>query len=146
MTTQATAQTDDLQTKRARYLNLAVPVRLGELAESLLFAKYPPAAHPKYPEWLRRALNECINSIDWTMADLALNVQAELTELRAQLSAWSRDAATLAKSDYQRQAMIDALNEWSQKMLNRSGLANYENWQVEFDYPPGIRAAAAVMV
>lgn len=74
------------------------------------------------------------------MADVAPDVKADLTVLRAQLSEWHHDAVMLGNHDRHREAMIEALNEWSQKMLDHSGLANYDNWQVEFDYPKGIRA------
>ncbi len=145
MTHQAAIESDEIQTQRIRFMNLALPVRLGELAESLAFATVA-ADHPNYPKFLTRTLNESINLIDWTVATVDPEVQTELVELRSHLTDWLRDAQAIGDDPLKRASVIAALRDWSQKILDRSGLANYDDWQVEFDYPPGIRAAAEVLV
>ena len=145
MTNQAAIESDEMQAQRVRFMSLALPVRLGELAESLAFAT-AASDHPKYPKFLTRTLGESINLIDWTGAEVDLEVQSELAELRSRLTGWLRDAEAIGDDPAKRARVVAELREWSQKILDRSGLANYENWQVEFDYPPGIRAAAEVLV
>lgn len=145
MTSQVFIESDKFQARRERYLNLAVPVRLGELAESLTFAIAPPD-HPRYLEILGRFLSESVRFIDWTIADVDLEVQSELAELHSQLAEWLGDLQVIADDPLKYALVIVALKEWSQKILDRSGLVNYDDWQVEFDYPPGIRAAAGVLV
>jgi hypothetical protein len=145
MTNQAAIESDEIQAQRVRFMRLALPVRLGELAESLALATFAPD-HPKYPKFLTREINKSVNFIDWMVAAVDPEVQSELAELRSHLTDWLRDAQVIGDDPVKRARMVAALREWSQKILNRSGLADYEDWQVEFDYPPGIRAAAEVRV
>jgi hypothetical protein len=53
MISQVFIESDKFQARRERYLNLAVPVRLGELAESLAFA-IAPSGHPLYLDILTK--------------------------------------------------------------------------------------------
>lgn len=145
MTNQASVESDKLQVQRDRFMSLALPVRLGELAESLAFAR-TASDHPEYPKFLRRLLYECQNYIDWIAAEVDHNVQSELAELRSHLAAWLCDLQAIANDPLKRASVVTALGDWSQKILERSGLANYDNWQMEFDYPPGIRAAIKAVV
>ncbi len=145
MTNQIAIESDEIQARRHRFMNLALPVRLGELAESLAFATVT-SDHPKYPKFLTRTLNESVNLIDWTVAAVDPEVQIELAELRSHLTDWLRDAQAIGGDPVKRARVVAALREWSQKILDRSGLADYDDWQMEFDYPPGIRAAAEVLV
>ncbi len=145
MTNQVAIESDEIQAQRIRFMGLALPVRLGELAESLAFATVA-SDHPKYPEFLTRTLGVSIRLIDWTVAEVDPTVQSELAELRSHLAGWLRDTQAIGDDPAKRARVVAELREWSQKILDRSGLANYDNWQVEFDYPPGIRAAAEVFV
>jgi hypothetical protein len=145
MTNRVVVESEEMRAQRDRFISLALPVRLGELAESLVFATIS-FDHPKYPEFLTRTLGESIRLIDWTIAEVDSTVQSELAELRSHLTGWLRDAQAIGDDPANRARVVAELREWSQKILDRSGLANYDNWQVEFDYPPGIRAAAEVFV
>jgi len=142
---QVVIESGKLQARRERFMNLAVPVRLGELAESLALATMAPD-HPQYTKILGRFLSETISCIDWTLAEVDPEVQSELAELRSQLSEWLRDLQAIVDDPLKRALVVAALKDWSQKILDRSGLASYDDWQVEFDYPPGIRASAEVLV
>jgi hypothetical protein len=75
-----------------------------------------------------------------------LETRSELTALRSQLAEWLSDVQGIAADPIKYAAVVAALREWSRKILDRSGLVNYDDWQVEFDYPPGIRAAAEALV
>ncbi len=126
-------------------MKLAVPVRLGELAETLIFAKM--ISDLSIPtSMFERLVNDSLNCIDWTTPEVAPDVQSELSELRSELVEWLRDLQAIRDDPLIRASVVAALDAWSQKILERSGLANYDDWQVEFDYPPGIRAAAEVLV
>ncbi len=145
MTNQVALAPDKLQSRQDRFMSLALPVRLGELAESLAFAR-STAEHSGHPKYLERTLRDCLNYIDWTSAEVAACTQIELAELRSRLTGWLGDAQAIWDDPAGLATLKAALTEWSQKILARSGLAGYDNWQVEFDYPPGIRTAAEVLV
>lgn len=141
MINQGVIESDKIQARQDRFMSLATPVRLGELAESLAFAK-AASNHPNYPQFLIRALNESVNFIDWMAAAVDSEIQTELAELRSHLTGWLRDVHAIGDDPLKRASVVTALDAWSQKILDRSGLAEYDDWQREFDYPPGIRAAA----
>lgn len=145
MINQSMVESDKLYVQRERFMSLALPVRLGELAESLAFAR-TASDHPKYPKFLRRLLYECQNYIDWIAAEVDHNVQSELAELRSHLAAWLCDLQGIEDDPLKRALVAAALGDWSQKIIERSGLADYDDWRTEFDYPPGIRAAVEAIV
>jgi hypothetical protein len=111
----------DQKSVRERYLRDELPVRLGGLAANLARIK-SFSDHADHRDVVERLLEESKFFIEWTVPDAGLEVQAELVELQLQLARWQRQWETLWADPVQRAAAVGQAQEWSKRVLERSGL------------------------
>jgi hypothetical protein len=110
---------DKLETRRARYLRDPLPVRLGNLASNLARLQ-SFARHPAMSEAAGRVIAESLLFIEWTQAEAEW--QDELRALQQQLAQWATEWPALQLDAAQRDLVAAAAADWSQKILERSGL------------------------
>lgn len=107
---------------RERYLQDDVPVRLGGLAANLRRIK-SFAAQEKHRDVVASLIDESKHFIEWTAAEAEINTAAELVELQVQLAHWQCRWPTLWGDATQRQQLADQSLQWSERILDLSGLA-----------------------
>ena len=108
-------------TIRTRYLRDDVPVRLGGLAANLLRIR-SYADRPDHEEVVSRLVRESALFIEWTAADVDHAKLADLAELQRQLSRWHRNWESVWADMDTRAEMARVAGDWSQLLLEMSGL------------------------
>ncbi len=106
---------------RSRYLCDPVPVRLGGLAANLArvasFSK-----NDDHREVVFAILQESKWFIEWIAAELAIADAAQLVSLQIQMAQWQRQSQTQWLDKNWREQFIAKSHEWSQRVLEMSGL------------------------
>ena len=106
---------------RQRYLKDDVSVRLGGLAANLLrISSY--SDRPEHGDVVSRLVHESALFIDWTAADVDAERLTELASLQRELSRWNWNWASLWSSADSRAELSRQAGEWSQRVLEMSGL------------------------
>lgn len=113
----------DRSSLRERYLRDAWPVRLGGLAANLARVK-SFSDHPGHQKVVERLLEESKFFIEWTIRDVALEIQAELVELQLQLARWQRHWERIWSDPVQRAAVAEQAGRQSRQVLKMAGLLN----------------------
>ncbi len=110
-----------LEAVRERYLKDGFETRLGGLAANLarLASFSGQLKHHASVEYL---LDESKWFIEWNVPDAVPELQAELAELQIQLAVWHRAWRQGPMDDDRLQEMIAQAREWSDRLLERSGL------------------------
>ena len=111
----------DQKAIRERYLRDELPIRLGGLAANLARIK-SFSDHPDHQGVVEGLLEESKFFIEWTGPDAELEVQAELVELQLQLAQWQLHWKDIWTDPLQLTAVAEQADEWSKRMLERSGL------------------------
>lgn len=111
----------DLTVIRERYLRDDLPVRLGGLAANLARMK-SFSSLPQARDAVEGLIDESKHFIEWAAPDAQLEAQAELVALQLQLAMWHADLDTLWNDPGKRQAFSSAADQWSQRVLELSGL------------------------
>jgi len=111
----------DWTTIQTRYLQDALPIRLGGIAANLSRVK-SFATHDANREAVVSLLEESKFFIEWTAGEAELSVAAELIELQIQLSLWQRAWDKIWPDTMQRQQVASTSSKWSQRILELSGL------------------------
>jgi len=106
---------------QTRYLQDELPIRLGGIAANLSRVK-SFASHDANREVVFSLIEESKFFIEWTASKADLDVAAELIELQIQLSLWQRAWDKIWPDKTQRQQVASTSNEWSQRVLELSGL------------------------
>lgn len=106
---------------RERYLQDALPIRLGGLAANLRrmssFSAYTangPAVHS--------LIDESKHFIEWTAREAEIEVAAELVELQLQLARWQHHWDALWADQARREQLGSQARAWSDRVLSLSGL------------------------
>lgn len=142
-TTQGTTQTDRWAGLRERFLRHPLPIRLGELSSSLARAKY--LADHKTPEKLALSfLREPALYLEWGFPDADSGLQTDLAELQQLIAYLRENWQAIWENPVERTAIGVSFDEWSQKMLDRSGLLNYDDWREVFKPAPASAPTSAV--
>jgi hypothetical protein len=106
-----------------RYLNASIPIRLGGLAANLArVASFSKNDH--HHKVVETTLQESKWFIEWTAAELTIDTLAELVELQLQLARWEIQSPKKWNDPNWRTELANQSREWSQRVLNMSGLLN----------------------
>jgi hypothetical protein len=106
---------------RARYLQDPVPVRLGGLAANLARVR-SFVKHPAHREVVHSILQESKWFIEWTAAELDIQVAAELVKLQIQIALWGLQSADKWHEENWRRALAAESERWSNRVIEISGL------------------------
>lgn len=104
-----------------RYLRDELPVRLGGLAANLARIK-SFSDHSDHRDIVKNLLEESKFFIEWTAPDTGLALQAELIKLQIQLAHWQLNWSEIWSDPVQRAAVAEKAHEWSDRLLEMSGL------------------------
>ncbi len=135
MTSQATAQAEERNefwakrwdSHRAGYLRSPLYLRLGELAWALSTARsFSDPSHPSNRRAAERMFETSQYYIEWTAAETAPDLQSELAALHQQLADWLEAWPNIWDDAERRAAMAAQAGDWSQKILERSGVLDPE--------------------
>jgi hypothetical protein len=111
----------NLESRRARYLQDALPIRLGGLAANLSriasFSKHAGGQHAVADIFL-----ESRWFIEWTALELEIMQAAELVELQVNLALWDLESRQNWSDENWRSELRRQAHHWSQRMLEMSGL------------------------
>ncbi len=112
-----------LQEIKQRYLKDPLPTRLGGLAANLArvntFSRNEDNQDAVYS-----LMNESKYFIEWTATEAELEVTAQLVELQIQLAFWQHGLANIWVDKEKRQEVAKQSRQWSDKILELSGLLN----------------------
>jgi hypothetical protein len=111
----------DCKSIRERYLRDALPLRLGGLAANLARIK-SFSDHPDHCDVVESILDESKFFIEWTTPDAGLALQGELIKLQIQLAHWQLNWSAIWSDPVQRVAVAEKAREWSDRLLEMSGL------------------------
>lgn len=106
-----------------RYMQDELPVRLGGLAANLSRVK-SFASNDNNQTAVASLLEESKLFIEWTAKETKIETAGELAELQIQLAVWTHSLDRIWQDLSQRQDVIKQSNQWSQKVLELSGLLN----------------------
>lgn len=111
----------DWRAIRERYLQDAIPIRLGGLAANLSRIK-SFSIHDASQPVVEGLIEESKLFIEWTAAEAGIEAAAELVELQIQLSRWQRNWLKIWPDPAQRKEVAVQSGEWSRRVLGLSGL------------------------
>lgn len=133
MNNQTAVRADRWASRRESFLLDPFPVRMGELAVSLSSARSltGPEGHGKY---VRHYLEVSEYYLEWLTPDADPNLQSELAELRQLLVQWRENWQNIWDDPVERALVAAQAGDWSQKILERSGLLDYDDWRTVFNY------------
>jgi hypothetical protein len=106
---------------RERYLRDSLPIRLGGLAANLARIK-SFSDHPDHREVIESLLDESKFFIEWTAPETEIDLQVELVTLQLQLACWQRSWLNIWADPFERAAVGEQAQTWSERVLRRSGL------------------------
>ncbi len=111
----------ELTSTKDRYLQDALPIRLGGLAANLArvcsFSKNPANREAVYS-----LLDESKWFIEWTAAETTVDTAAQLAELQLELSLWQLDWEKIWSNPAVRAAVATHSKSWSDRILQLSGI------------------------
>lgn len=111
----------DVRLVKDRYLQDAIPVRLGGLAANLArvasFSRNAGNSDVVY-----RLLDESKWFVEWTAAETEVDIAAQLVELQVELSLWQLDWPKIWSNPAVRAAVATHSKHWSDRILKLSGL------------------------
>jgi PAS domain-containing protein len=141
---QSTDQADRWTRLRERFLRDPLPIRLAELSSSLARAKY--VADSKYPEKMVLSfLREPALYLEWGFPDADSELQIELAELQQLIARLQKNWRAIEENPAERNALGVSFDEWSQKILDRSGLLDYDDWREVFRTVPASSVTGAAV-
>lgn len=123
----------NLEQRRSRYLQDALPIRLGGLAANLSrIASF--SKHAGIQEVVSDILLESRWFIEWTALELEMPKAAELVELQVQLALWDLESHHNWHDENWRGKLATEAIQWSQRVLEMSGLLppRHETTQSQF--------------
>lgn len=108
---------------RLRFRADSVPTRLGGIAANLgRIASL--SQNEGHQQVITAVLDESLLFSEWATDESESALFAELAALRAQLSAWRRQAEVHWRDQVWRECLIDDARQWSGRLLALSGLAS----------------------
>lgn len=112
-----------LEILRSRYLNDSIAIRLGGLAANLArvasFSK-----NEGNRDAVLSTLQESKWFIEWMVGELNLQEATEMIDLQVQMALWQLYADKKWRDDTWRSELIALSQQWSQRILEMSGLLN----------------------
>ena len=107
---------------KERILREPMPNRFGELAAALARFATVSAKYPERPDIVVQLLNEPLCYAECLTTDSTAPLQVELSEMYSRLIEWERDWQQINANEIQRRTVIKQVREWSEQMLDASGL------------------------
>lgn len=110
-----------LKKLRSRYLYDPISVRFGGLAANLArLASF--SKHDSHQEVVLATLQESKWFIEWTAAEMDIQETSELVRLQIQLALWELQSHKEWNNENWRVGLVSKSQEWSQRILEMSGL------------------------
>jgi hypothetical protein len=78
--------------------------------------------HPDRPDLTQKAMDEPSAYAEWLIPEVSPQLQAEITEIHLQLQEWQGNWLPINANEIQRRTVIKQVREWSERMLDASGL------------------------
>lgn len=110
----------ELATIRSRYLQDPFPKRLGALAANLA-RLHSVSRRVRDLEAMKTLLEESEYFIEWTIRETPPDFQEDLVALQLRLALWRY---RVEQGKINLEALASESSEWSEKVLERSGLIN----------------------
>src|SRR5687768_11908552 len=107
--------------KRERYLQYPLPVRLGSIAADLARVS-SSARHEGGNPAVNTMLEESLYFIEWTAADTEPEIAAELVDIQRMIALWRKAWPEAQKHRTQRTLLSVQAKKWSDQVLAYSGL------------------------
>lgn len=111
----------NLEERKERYLRDALPIRMGGLAANLARVK-SISQNPANEDVALSRFEESKFFIEWTAAEASPEIAERLIRLQLQIALWQRTWASFWQNDAERRVVATKASEWSQEILERSGL------------------------
>jgi hypothetical protein len=110
----------NFEQRRSRYLQDALPIRLGGLAANLSrIASF--SKHDGVGDVVSSILLESRWFIEWTANEFEISKAAELVGLQRQLALWDLESHQNWYDESWRNSLADKASQWSQRILEMSG-------------------------
>jgi hypothetical protein len=106
----------------------SLPTRLGGLAANLARVN-TFSQHDANKKAVFELINESKYFIEWTAHEAELEVAAQLVDLQIKLAFWQQDWKTIWADKEQRQNISQESRQWSNKVLELSGLLNNASYK-----------------
>lgn len=107
---------------RERFLRDPLPRRLGGLAATL--GRISSSARKSDdPSIVANLLDEAKHLIEWTAADAEPEAAAELVQIQTLITLWQKTWAEASQNPKQRLLLSVQAKDWSDKVVDFSGLA-----------------------
>ena len=107
---------------KERFLREPMPNRLGELAAALARLATFSTQNPARADLSVQLFTEPLCYAEWTAPEAPSQWQAELLVIHCSLVEWQRDWLQINANEIQRRTIIKQVREWSERMLDASGL------------------------
>ena len=111
------------QTKKERFLRDPISVRLGGLAANLARIN-SFSRNPENQDAVFDLFEESKYFIEWTAAETEIDTAVDLVDLQLQIAIWQRNWQKNWDDVILRESLAKASSNWSQRLLERSGLLN----------------------
>jgi hypothetical protein len=112
---------DQIEKKKARYLQDATDIRLGGIAANLARVR-SFGRDPDNSKSVIFLLRETRFFIDWTAPDVSLEIAIELRDLQRLITRWLIAWEHIWTDETERQIVLQTAKDWSDRLLQRSGL------------------------
>lgn len=110
------------EARKLAFQRLPKSHQLGELASALAtFASFATQILDR-PDRTQYLFNEPLCYAEWLIPEVNTQLQAEITEIHTCLQSWQGDWLQINANDIQRRTVIKQVREWSERMLDASGL------------------------
>lgn len=110
------------EARKTRFLKRPMSHKLGELAAALSTFAWFITQHPDRPDLMQIAMGEPSCYAEWLVPEVNTQLQAEIAAIHTSLQEWQRDWLQINANEIQRRTVIKQVREWSEQMLDASGL------------------------
>lgn len=110
------------EARKVNFLKRPMPHELGELAAALSMLVWFITQHPDRPDLTQQAMDEPSAYAEWLIPQVSPQLQSEITEIYTSLQEWQRDWLQINANEIQQRTISKQLREWSDRMLDASGL------------------------
>lgn len=118
----------DWESYRERFVQDVLPIRLGGVSANL--ARIQSASrHDEHNELVRNMLEDSEYLIEWAAPEAEIDVAGELVEIQVQLALWHLQWNSIWNDIERRNAVAARAGEWSERILDLSGLLDDETYE-----------------
>lgn len=105
---------------RERYMRDPLPARLGHLASDLIHIR--SSCEMSYANAVVQLVRESMWFIEWAAPDAEPEIGSELVDIQIELATWYWGWDAIWNDPERRAAVADQAGEWSDRILDLSGL------------------------